>query len=181
LAFVVDPLIIHARCSHGDRPGAAHDGSLLGLAVANDQDSAVLVALEPLVAAVSQRMSAALIAPAGTGKSALLRALCDRLPAARYRGIVREYLEHGWRVLSSGYNNRLRVFDYAEGYAAFLNSSIHDFCLYLRHFADSFITVRRSIACVIATWLPRCPCCHRDNALDHTSPQAPRAPPVPPA
>lgn len=42
-------------------------------------------ALEPLVTAVTQRMSAALIAPAGTGKSALLRALCARLPAARYR------------------------------------------------------------------------------------------------
>jgi general secretion pathway protein A len=42
-------------------------------------------ALEPLVSAVSQRMSAALIAPAGTGKTALLRALVARLPAARYR------------------------------------------------------------------------------------------------
>lgn len=42
-------------------------------------------ALEPLLAAVSQRMSAALIAPAGTGKSALLRALVARLPEARYR------------------------------------------------------------------------------------------------
>ena len=38
-------------------------------------------ALEPLVAAVSQRMSGALIAPAGTAKSALLRALCARLTA----------------------------------------------------------------------------------------------------
>lgn len=42
-------------------------------------------ALEPLYAALTQRMSAALIAPAGSGKSALLRALADRLPAARYR------------------------------------------------------------------------------------------------
>lgn len=42
-------------------------------------------ALEPLVEAVGQRMSAALIAPAGTGKSALLRALVARLPEARYR------------------------------------------------------------------------------------------------
>lgn len=42
-------------------------------------------ALQPLLDAVSQRMSCALIAPAGTGKSALLRALCARLPAARYR------------------------------------------------------------------------------------------------
>jgi len=42
-------------------------------------------ALGPLYAAVSQRQSAALIAPAGTGKTALLRALCARLPAARYR------------------------------------------------------------------------------------------------
>lgn len=41
-------------------------------------------ALEPLFAAVSQRMSCALIAPAGSGKSALLRALVARLPTARY-------------------------------------------------------------------------------------------------
>ena len=42
-------------------------------------------ALTALENVVQQRMSAALIAPAGTGKSALLRALCDRLPEARYR------------------------------------------------------------------------------------------------
>ena len=42
-------------------------------------------ALELLSAAVSKRMSAALIAPAGTGKSALIRALVDGLPAAQYR------------------------------------------------------------------------------------------------
>lgn len=42
-------------------------------------------ALDLLAGAVSKRMSAALIGPAGTGKSALLRALVDRLPAARYR------------------------------------------------------------------------------------------------
>jgi general secretion pathway protein A len=42
-------------------------------------------ALEPLVQTIAQRMSAAIIAPAGTGKTALLRALVDRLPAARYR------------------------------------------------------------------------------------------------
>lgn len=35
--------------------------------------------------AVSARMSAALIAPAGTGKSTALRALVSRLPEARYR------------------------------------------------------------------------------------------------
>jgi general secretion pathway protein A len=35
--------------------------------------------------AVANRMSAALIAPAGTGKSALLRALCAQLPETRYR------------------------------------------------------------------------------------------------
>lgn len=35
--------------------------------------------------AVAQRMSAALIAPAGTGKTVALRALADRLPAARYQ------------------------------------------------------------------------------------------------
>jgi type II secretory pathway predicted ATPase ExeA len=43
---------------------------------------------EPLAAllrVVDQRMSAALIAPAGTGKTALLRALRARLPEARYR------------------------------------------------------------------------------------------------
>jgi len=35
--------------------------------------------------AIEERMSAALIAPAGTGKTALVRALCDQLPEARYR------------------------------------------------------------------------------------------------
>ena len=43
---------------------------------------------EPLAAfrrVVDQRMSAALIAPAGTGKTALLRALRAQLPEARYR------------------------------------------------------------------------------------------------
>lgn len=42
-------------------------------------------ALEHLFHAVSQRMSAVLIAPAGTGKTALLRALVTRLPETRYR------------------------------------------------------------------------------------------------
>ena len=42
-------------------------------------------ALGALVRTVEQRMSAALIAPAGVGKTALLRALRDRLPEARYR------------------------------------------------------------------------------------------------
>lgn len=42
-------------------------------------------ARELLVGAVKKRMSAALIGPAGTGKSALLRALVEDLPAARYR------------------------------------------------------------------------------------------------
>ncbi len=41
--------------------------------------------LEQLHRAVQQRMSAALIAPAGTGKTALLRALLARLPETRYR------------------------------------------------------------------------------------------------
>jgi len=43
---------------------------------------------EPLAAlhrVIDQRMSAALIAPAGTGKTALLRALRAQLPEARYR------------------------------------------------------------------------------------------------
>jgi hypothetical protein len=30
-----------------------------------------------------------------------------------------------------------------------------------RHFLDSFITIRLSIARAIAGWLPRCPLCHR--------------------
>jgi general secretion pathway protein A len=38
-----------------------------------------------LARAVNKRMSAALLGPAGTGKTALLRALVDDLPAARYR------------------------------------------------------------------------------------------------
>jgi general secretion pathway protein A len=42
-------------------------------------------ALEALLDTVQRRQSAALIAPAGTGKSQLLRALVDRLPEARYR------------------------------------------------------------------------------------------------
>lgn len=42
-------------------------------------------ALDALVDTVSRRQSAALIAPAGTGKTQLLRALADRLPEARYR------------------------------------------------------------------------------------------------
>jgi len=42
-------------------------------------------ALAALRRAVEQRMSAALIAPAGTGKTALLRNPVDRLPEARYR------------------------------------------------------------------------------------------------
>ena len=41
--------------------------------------------LDDLQAVVANRMSAALIAPAGTGKTALLRALSERLPEARYR------------------------------------------------------------------------------------------------
>lgn len=42
-------------------------------------------ALNILHRAVSMRMSAALIGPAGTGKSALLRALVDGLPSAGYK------------------------------------------------------------------------------------------------
>ncbi len=41
--------------------------------------------LQHLCQAVERRMSAALIAPAGAGKTALLRALVNRLPEARYR------------------------------------------------------------------------------------------------
>jgi type II secretory pathway predicted ATPase ExeA len=41
--------------------------------------------LAALLHAVEQRMSAALIAPAGTGKTVLLRCLVDQLPQARYR------------------------------------------------------------------------------------------------
>jgi general secretion pathway protein A len=42
-------------------------------------------AVEGILGAVQQRMSAAVIAPAGLGKSALLRAIVARLPEARYR------------------------------------------------------------------------------------------------
>ena len=42
-------------------------------------------ALDGLLRALDGRMSAALIAPAGTGKTALLRRLVDRLPEARYQ------------------------------------------------------------------------------------------------
>lgn len=41
-------------------------------------------ALEGLTCAVHDRMSAALVGPAGTGKTVLLRALTDSLPEARY-------------------------------------------------------------------------------------------------
>ncbi|MGH2625741.1 MAG: AAA family ATPase, partial [Anaerolineales bacterium] len=41
--------------------------------------------LADLVRTIDQRMSAVLIAPAGTGKTALLRALRARLPEARYK------------------------------------------------------------------------------------------------
>jgi len=41
--------------------------------------------LDELSETVRQRMSAAVLAPSGTGKTALLRALKDRLPEARYR------------------------------------------------------------------------------------------------
>ena len=42
-------------------------------------------AVDALFCVVDRRMSAALIAPAGTGKTALLRALTARLPEARYK------------------------------------------------------------------------------------------------
>ena len=42
-------------------------------------------ALAALQRAVTERMSAALLAPAGTGKTAILRALVAQLPEARYR------------------------------------------------------------------------------------------------
>jgi len=42
-------------------------------------------ALEALVRTLEARMSCALIAPSGTGKTALLRAVTARLPEARYR------------------------------------------------------------------------------------------------
>ena len=42
-------------------------------------------ALDALRTVVQERMSAALIAPAGTGKTVVLRALIDALPEARYR------------------------------------------------------------------------------------------------
>jgi len=35
-----------------------------------------------------------------------------------------------------------------------------------RHFRDSFITVRLAVARVLATWLPRCPLCHRPRSMD---------------
>jgi general secretion pathway protein A len=41
--------------------------------------------LDDLLRILQMRMSAALIAPAGSGKTALIRALCDRLPEARFR------------------------------------------------------------------------------------------------
>jgi general secretion pathway protein A len=42
-------------------------------------------ALSELRQSVEQRFSAVLVAPAGTGKTLLLRTLCDNLPTARYR------------------------------------------------------------------------------------------------
>jgi general secretion pathway protein A len=43
------------------------------------------VAIEALLATLEARMSCALIAPAGTGKTSVLRAVVARLPEARYR------------------------------------------------------------------------------------------------
>jgi general secretion pathway protein A len=42
-------------------------------------------ALSEILASVEQRFSSVLIAPAGTGKTLLLRTLCESLPQARYR------------------------------------------------------------------------------------------------
>jgi type II secretory pathway predicted ATPase ExeA len=42
-------------------------------------------ALEAILATLDSRMSCALIAPAGTGKTSVLRAVISRLPEARYR------------------------------------------------------------------------------------------------
>lgn len=41
--------------------------------------------LTALLATIEHRMSAVLVAPSGTGKTMLLRTLCDHLPEARYR------------------------------------------------------------------------------------------------
>jgi type II secretory pathway predicted ATPase ExeA len=59
--------------------------------------------LADLVRTIDQRMSALLIAPAGTGKTALLRALVARLPEARYkvpRGARHPAHPHQFRLLS---------------------------------------------------------------------------------
>ena len=42
-------------------------------------------AIDAILATLDARMSCALIAPAGTGKTSVLRAVLDRLPEARYR------------------------------------------------------------------------------------------------
>ena len=39
-----------------------------------------------------------------------------------------------------------------------------------RHFRDSFITARLAFARIIATWLPRCPICHRTCSNERSAP-----------
>jgi hypothetical protein len=45
-----------------------------------------------------------------------------------------------------------------------------------RHFADSFTTVRHTIARILIGWLPRCPAYHRPSSRDRASPTAPALP-----
>ena len=47
-----------------------------------------------------------------------------------------------------------------------------------RHFADSFITVRLAIARATTTWLPRCPCCHRNDTSRRGRPPRPSRTPI---
>ena len=65
-------------------------------------------AVQSLLATVQDRQSAALIAPAGTGKSTILRALCSQLPDARFR---LTYL----KVTSLGRRDMCREISYALG------------------------------------------------------------------
>lgn len=66
--------------------------------------------LQALETTVQNRMSAALIGPAGTGKTTLLRALCKRLPEARFR-------VHYVKVTALSMRDFCREISYAVGTA----------------------------------------------------------------
>lgn len=72
----------------------------------HDQFNEVVDALKTVV---SRRMSGVLIAPAGTGKTAIGRALCDQLPDVRYRKHYVKYSALSKRDMCRAITAALRV------------------------------------------------------------------------